>query len=179
MRRGRVGLLVGLTAGAVALGGCSEALPDFDAGQVGAAVAAELERTGGSAPDDISCGPLPAAAEEMTTCTYVLGDRTQEAEVVVTDVVDTDVEFTVEPTRTFLTAEQLTPLVAQEMTAEGSPGEVTCLDELDLDEGARVYCAQTDGALVTDLAVTAQSGPADPVTLEIEIDDRDASESGQ
>lgn len=178
MRRRVTGTVTAL-AGLALLVGCSDEIPDFTPAQVGDAVAEQIGRSAATAPSPISCGGLDPEVDARTTCTYVLGDRTQDADVVVSAVEGTDVEFRVDPTRTYLTTTQLTPLVLQELTSEGSSGEVTCLDDLDLELGIRVYCTQTTDAGPVDLAVTARSGATDPVSLEIALDDRDASQNGQ
>lgn len=165
-------------AALLALGACSTELPVFTAAQVADAVAEEVA-TASATPDPIECGTLAPEEGASASCTYTLGDRTQDADVTVTSVVDEDVQFTVEVTRTYLTADQLTALVAEQRAADAAAGEVVCLDPLDLDEGARAYCAQVEGETSLDLAVTADSGAGDPVLLQIEVDDRAASESGQ
>ncbi|HEY1135753.1 MAG TPA: DUF4333 domain-containing protein [Nocardioides sp.] len=171
--------LIALLAGGALLAGCSDEIPDFTQAEVASAVAAKVGESAEAPPSPISCGGLEPEVDARATCTYVLGDRTQDADVVVSAVDGTDIEFRVEPTRTYLTTTQLTPLVAQEMTAEGSPGEVVCLDDLDLALGVRVYCTQTTDAGPTDLAVTARSGATEPVSLQIALDDRSASQNGQ
>lgn len=177
MARGTLFTVGGLCA--LALTACSTTLPDFSADDVAGAVTDEVAQANTEPPDRIECGGLEPEVDATTQCTYVLGDRTQDADVTVTSVEDEDVEFVVEVTRTYLSPEQLTPLVADEMLAEGSVGEVSCLDPLDLDTGARVYCAQVIGETTTDLVITAQSGATEAIALEIEIDDRAASENGQ
>ncbi|WZH50801.1 MAG: DUF4333 domain-containing protein [Nocardioides alkalitolerans] len=178
MRR-RIAGTVTTLAGLALLAGCSDEIPDFTAAQVADAVAEQIGRSAAAPPSPISCGGLEPEVDARTTCTYVLGDRTQDADVVVSAVDGTEVEFRVDPTRTYLTTTQLTPLVTQELTDEGSTGEVTCLDDLDLELGIRVYCTQTTDAGPVDLAVTARSGATDPVSLQIALDDRDASQNGQ
>lgn len=176
---GRTVRLLAVAATAAVLAGCSTELPAFTAGQVQDAVAEEVASSGGGAPEDVECGPLEPEENAISSCVYTLGDRTRDVDITVSSVVDSDVEFRIEVTRTYLTPDQLTALVAQQRSAEGAAGEVTCLDPLDLDDGARVYCAQVEDETTTDLAVTAASGADEPVALEIEVDDREASESGQ
>lgn len=178
MRR-RIAGTVTTLAGLALLAGCSDEIPDFTAAQVADAVAEQIGRSAAAPPSPISCGGLEPEVDARTTCTYVLGDRTQDADVVVSAVDGTEVEFRVDPTRTYLTTTQLTPLVTQELTDEGSTGEVTCLDDLDLELGIRVYCTQATEAGPVDLSVTVRSGATDPVSLQIELDDRDASQNGQ
>ncbi|MDT9592073.1 DUF4333 domain-containing protein [Nocardioides zeae] len=181
--RGTLAALAALAALVVPAGallaGCSQELPDFTAAEVADAVAEKLAQSNQTAPQPIECGGLEAEADAGTSCTYVLGDRSQDAEVLVTDVADEQVEFSIDVTRTYLTADQLTAAVGQQLSEAGSTGEVVCLDALDLEDGARVYCAQVEGETTVDLAVTAASDATEPIALDVEADDRAASENGQ
>lgn len=169
----------GLAAAALVLAGCSSELPDFTAEQVGDAVASQVEDTSGTRPDEIVCQGLVPEVDEQTLCSYHLVDRTQDVDVTVTEVDDTDVLFRIAVTRTYLTGADLAPLVTSEMTAAGSAGTVTCPDTVDLERGARTYCQQAQPEGPIDLAVTVASGAEDALDLTIEIDDRVASEDGR
>lgn len=171
--------VIALLAATTLLVGCSSELPDFTAAQVNDAVATQVEDTSGTRPDPVACQGLVPEVDERTVCSYQLGDRTQDADVTVTEVDGTDVRFTVDVTRTYLTGTSLAPLVTAETAAAGGSGTVTCPDDVDLERGARTYCQQAQPEGVVDLAVTVASGPEDALDLTVEVDDRVASEDGR